>query len=74
MTYMKVIIVLFLCVSVYEAKDFIVGTKADNVLINTEKIIYRSIPLIRRDKDYTYIDTKDRLIKVISWDKFLLKK
>lgn len=57
--------VLLLCVCLNEGKDFIVGTKANNLLISTQKVKYRSLPLIRRDKDYTYIDPKERIIKVI---------
>lgn len=55
---------ILLCVCLNEGKDFIAGTKANNLLISTQKLKYRSIPLIRRDKDYTYIDSKERIIKV----------
>ncbi|XP_026732100.1 uncharacterized protein LOC113496910 [Trichoplusia ni] len=57
--------VFLLCVYVNEGKDFIVGTRANNLLISTEKVKYRGLPLIRRDKDYTYIDPKERIIKGI---------
>ncbi|CAH0583120.1 unnamed protein product [Chrysodeixis includens] len=57
--------VFLLCVSLNEGKDFIVGTRANNVLISTEKVKFRSLPLIKRDKDYTYIDPKERIIKGI---------
>ncbi|KAF9821774.1 hypothetical protein SFRURICE_001885 [Spodoptera frugiperda] len=56
---------ILLCVCLNEGKDFIAGTKANNLLISTQKLKYRSIPLIRRDKDYTYIDSKERIIKGI---------
>ncbi|KAJ8719066.1 hypothetical protein PYW07_016622 [Mythimna separata] len=57
--------VLLLCVCINEGKDFIIGSKANNLLISTQKVKYRSLPLIRRDKDYTYIDSKERIIKGI---------
>lgn len=59
--------VFLLCVYVNEGKDFIVGTRANNLLISTEKVKYRGLPLIRRDKDYTYIDPKERIIKVLTY-------
>ncbi|KAG7309653.1 hypothetical protein JYU34_004139 [Plutella xylostella] len=57
--------VLVVCVNVFEAKDFVLGTRSNNLLISTEKIVYRRIPLIKRDKEYTYTDTKDRIIKAV---------
>ncbi|XP_068625465.1 uncharacterized protein [Battus philenor] len=51
--------------SLLEAKDLVVGTRVNNLLISTEKVVYSAIPLIRRDKDYTYIDSKRRIIKGI---------
>ena len=64
--------VFLLCVCLNEGKDFIVGTKANNLLISTQKVKYRSLPLIRRDKDYTYIDPKERIIKVIVFNKVFI--
>lgn len=64
---MKCVFILvcsLLCVYLNEGKDFTVGTRANNLLISTDKVKYRSIPFIRRDKDYSYIDTKERIIKV----------
>ncbi|KAM3966889.1 uncharacterized protein ACR2FA_011771 [Aphomia sociella] len=60
-----VLCLLILCVSLCEAKDFVDGTRVNNLLISTEKVLYRGIPLIKRDKDYTYVDPKQRIIKGI---------
>lgn len=59
------VVLLFVCLN--EGKDFTIGTRANNLLISTQKVKYRSLPLIRRDKDYTYIDPKERIIKVINF-------
>ncbi|XP_049871135.1 uncharacterized protein LOC126370326 [Pectinophora gossypiella] len=59
------VILLILCVTIFEAKDLVVGTRVNNLLISTEKVVYKGIPLIRRDKDYTYTDPKQRIIKAI---------
>lgn len=56
---------LLLYLSVYEAKDFVDGTRINNLLISTEKVVYSGIPLFKRDKDYTYVDPKQRIIKGI---------
>lgn len=56
--------VLLLCFSYSEAKDLVVGTRINNLLVSTEKVVFKGIPLIRRDKDYTYTDPKKRIIKV----------
>lgn len=60
--YVLLLSVLF--VSLFEAKDLVVGTRVNNLLISTEKVVYRAIPLVKRDKDYTFIDPKHRIIKV----------
>ncbi|XP_041989292.1 uncharacterized protein LOC121740623 [Aricia agestis] len=61
------ILVLFLvlCIHLYEAKDLVIGTRVNNLLISTEKVEYNAIWLIKREKDYTYRDPKHRLIKAI---------
>ncbi|KAJ0177855.1 hypothetical protein K1T71_006728 [Dendrolimus kikuchii] len=56
---------LVLCVNLNLAKDLVVGTRTNNLLVSTEKLVIKSIPFIRRDKDYTYVDSKNRLIKGI---------
>ncbi|XP_038219070.1 uncharacterized protein LOC119837541 [Zerene cesonia] len=64
----QVIIILLLlvfCVCLYDAKDLVVGTRINNLLISTEKVVYKGIPFIRRDKDYNYTDPKARVIKGI---------
>lgn len=60
------LLVLFLvvCIHLLEAKDLVLGSRVNNLLISTEKVVYNKIPLIRRDKDYTYTDPKNRIIKV----------
>ncbi|OWR41429.1 REPAT32 protein [Danaus plexippus plexippus] len=59
------VLFLVLCVHLLEAEDLVVGTRINNLLISTEKVLYKGIPLIRRDKDYTYTDPKKRIIKGI---------
>ncbi|XP_023933972.2 uncharacterized protein LOC112042971 [Bicyclus anynana] len=59
------VLFLVLCVHLFEAKDLVLGTRLNNLLISTEKVVYNKIPLIRRDKDYTYTDPKQRIIKGI---------
>ncbi|XP_059058606.1 uncharacterized protein LOC131852043 [Achroia grisella] len=56
---------LILCVTLCRTKDFVDGTRVNNLLISTEKVVYRGIPLFKRDKDYTYVDPKQRIIKGI---------
>ncbi|XP_053605831.1 uncharacterized protein LOC128672605 [Plodia interpunctella] len=56
---------IVILVQLYEAKDLVVGTRVNNLLISTEKLVFKGIPLYRRDKDYTYIDPKQRVIKGI---------
>ncbi|CAH2040635.1 unnamed protein product, partial [Iphiclides podalirius] len=46
-------------------KDLVVGTRVNNLLISTEKVVYNALPLLRRDKDYTYKDPLRRIIKGI---------
>ncbi|CAH2256590.1 jg12302, partial [Pararge aegeria aegeria] len=46
-------------------KDLVLGSRVNNLPISTEKVVYNKIPLIRRDKDYTYTDPKRRIIKGI---------
>ncbi|XP_013173829.1 PREDICTED: probable salivary secreted peptide [Papilio xuthus] len=65
MRFLIYILLLVLFVSLYEAKDLVVGTRVNNLLISTEKVVYRAIPLIKRDKDYTFNDPKQRIIKGI---------
>ncbi|XP_075976127.1 uncharacterized protein LOC142976582 [Anticarsia gemmatalis] len=65
MKYLLVLVCVVLCVCFNEGKDFTFGTRANNLLISTEKVKYRSLPLIRRDKDYIYKDPKERIIKGI---------
>lgn len=60
-----ILIIFVLCVHLFEAKDFVDGTRVNNLLILTDKVVYKAIPLIRRDKDYTYQDPKQRVIKVL---------
>ncbi|KPJ19465.1 hypothetical protein RR48_11092 [Papilio machaon] len=60
-----VFLLSILFVNLFEAKDLVVGTRVNNLLISTEKVVYRAIPLIKRDKDYTFIDPKHRIIKGI---------
>lgn len=55
---------LVVCVHLLDAKDLVLGSRVNNLLISTEKVVYNKIPLIRRDKDYTYTDPKNRIIKV----------
>ncbi|KAG6441227.1 hypothetical protein O3G_MSEX001744 [Manduca sexta] len=64
---MKIEILVVLCViCVYvSAKDFVVGTRINNLLISTEKVIVKGYPFIKRDKDYIYTDSKQRVIKGI---------
>ncbi|XP_013192377.1 uncharacterized protein LOC106136391 [Amyelois transitella] len=56
---------LVIAVQINEAKDLVLGTRVNNLLISTEKLVVKGIPLFRRDKDYVYIDSKQRLIKGI---------
>nr|XP_034828411.1 uncharacterized protein LOC117985746 [Maniola hyperantus] len=59
------VLFLVLCAHLCEAKDLVVGSRVNNLLISTEKVVYNKIPLIRRDKDYSYFDQKERVIKGI---------
>ncbi|CAK1579455.1 unnamed protein product [Parnassius mnemosyne] len=52
-------------INLFEAKDLVVGTRVNNLLISTEKVVYRALPLLRRDKDYTFVDSQRRIIKGI---------
>ncbi|GBP08065.1 hypothetical protein EVAR_2876_1 [Eumeta japonica] len=63
--YTSISVVLCCCFLVCDGKDLVVGTRANNVLISTEKAVYNSIPFIKRDKDYFYSDPKQRIIKGI---------
>lgn len=58
------LVCLFLTCLHLQAKDLVVGSRVNNLLILTEKVEYRSLPLIKRDKDYVYVDPKHRIIKV----------
>ena len=58
------LVLLVICASLLEAKDFVFGTRVNNLLVSTDKFKYRSLPFIKRDKDYTYTDPKQRIIKV----------
>lgn len=62
----KIVFVLLSVVFVLniEAKDFVDGTKVNNLLISTGKVVVKGYPLIKRDKDYVYVDPKLRVIKV----------
>lgn len=65
MNHVLVIVCAFLvCVNLNDGKDFTFGSRANNLLISTNKVKYRSLPLIKRDKDYAYKDPKERIIKV----------
>ncbi|XP_047521295.1 uncharacterized protein LOC125060432 [Pieris napi] len=57
-----IFIVLLVCLQL-QAKDLILGTRINNLLISTQKVVFGGIPLIRRDKDYVYTDSKQRIIK-----------
>ncbi|XP_072949733.1 uncharacterized protein [Epargyreus clarus] len=57
--------ILIVFVTLYEAKDLVVGSRVNNLLVNTEKVETFAIPFIRRDKDYSYTDPKKRIIKGI---------
>ncbi|KAI8420819.1 hypothetical protein MSG28_008020 [Choristoneura fumiferana] len=59
-----ILCILVLCV-LSETKDLTVGTRVNNLLINTEKLVVNSLPFIRREKTYTYTDPKHRTIKAI---------
>lgn len=59
------LLLVALLVHLVSSKDLVVGTRVNNLLISTEKVVVRGYPLIRRDKDYTYTDPKQRSIKVI---------
>ncbi|VVD00379.1 unnamed protein product [Leptidea sinapis] len=51
------------CIYINSAYDLVVGSRVNNLLISTEKVLYNGIPLIKRDKDYKYMDSKQRIIK-----------
>ncbi|CAH2085424.1 unnamed protein product [Euphydryas editha] len=59
------VLLLVLFVHLVSSKDLVVGTRINNLLISTEKVVYNRIPLIRRSKYYTYTDPKQRIIKGI---------
>lgn len=58
-----ILCILVLC-ALCETKDLTVGTRVNNLLINTEKLVVNSLPFIRREKTYNYTDPKQRIIKV----------
>lgn len=58
------LVCLFLTCLHLQAKDLVVGSRVNNLLVSTEKIVFKSIPFYRRDKDYVYVDQKNRIIKV----------
>ncbi|CAK1544106.1 unnamed protein product [Leptosia nina] len=59
----SLLVLLVFFVHCLVAKDLILGTRVNNLLISTEKFVFKGIPLIKRDKDYTYNDPKQRVIK-----------
>lgn len=66
---MKCLIILISLLVVFVhlilAKDLVIGTRINNLLVSTEKVVVQSLPFIRRDKDYNYVDPKNRIIKGI---------
>lgn len=58
------LVCIFLTCLHLQAKDLVVGTRVNNLLVSTEKVVFRSLPFIQRDKDYVYVDPKQRIIKV----------
>ncbi|KAI5644532.1 transcription activator MBF2 domain-containing protein [Phthorimaea operculella] len=59
------IFMLIFCVSIYEAKDLLVGSRENKRLISTQKVVNKGTPLLITEQDYTYTDPKQRIIKAI---------
>ncbi|XP_048006963.1 uncharacterized protein LOC125242262 [Leguminivora glycinivorella] len=60
-----ILVVIVLCAFLCHAKDLTVGTRVNNLLINTEKLVVKPIIFLRREKTYSYVDPKQRTIKGI---------
>ncbi|XP_050349445.1 probable salivary secreted peptide [Nymphalis io] len=65
MKQITLVILLVLFAHSVISKDLVLGSRINNLLVSTEKVVYKNIPLIKREKDYTYTDTKQRIIKGI---------
>ncbi|KAJ2937755.1 hypothetical protein O0L34_g17884 [Tuta absoluta] len=59
------LLVLILFVSIYEAKDLLVGSRDNKRLISTQKVVKKGTPLPIKEQNYTYTDPKQRVIKAI---------